>query len=680
MLLLKTTEFPPDRAPAYVANGLVGLRVGKNPFVGGTAMLNGFVGVHPFEKVESHAPAPYPLGADLRLGTLWLSQRPDLVHVREQAYDFASGELTTRLDFVVGGVTAAIEVVIFCSRTQPTLALQEIRVTVDRPVALGLRAGIDPAGLPGRCLDRQVPNRGWLIADGCLHWESEGGRSSCGAAYISQLVGASAEPKRDQWGHVSAVQSEYAFEAQPGTPYLLRQAGSLVPRLVHGEPNQEAIRLVRTGWHRGFEKLRADNRAAWAELWRGRVRLLGADSRWQDIADAAFFYVHSSVHPSSPASVGPWGLGRIDPYLGHVFWDCETFVFPPVLLTAPATARALLAYRSRCLPAARNNAALNGYRGAQFPWESGTSGDEMLPSWAASIFLEQHISLDVAFAFAQYAHATGDDLFIRQHVWPALEGVADWIASRVTETPRGFEILNITGIDEGIENIDNNGFVNPAATVILREAAALARRLGLTPPAAWDDIARRMFVPRDPQTGAILKHEGYVFHNDAGYPEPLAAFFPFGYEAEPAVEQATIKYYLGLRQHFMHLPMIISQVGVFAARQGDRQLSAELFGAGVERFVSDSYAMFIEWIDQSQTGPKAPPATPYLANMGGFLMACLYGLTGIQLGPGEPASWARHPVAMPALWDAIEVERIWVRGRPARLLARHGEAQARLER
>jgi hypothetical protein len=33
---------------------------------------------------------------------------------------------------------------------------------------------------------------------------------------------------------------------------------------------------------------------------------------------------------------------------------------------------------------------------------------------------------------------------------------------------------------------------------------------------------------------------------------------------------------------------------------------------------------------------------------------------------------------MPDLWEAIEVERIWVRGRPARLLARHGST-ARIE-
>jgi len=36
-------------------------------------------------------------------------------------------------------------------------------------------------------------------------------------------------------------------------------------------------------------------------------------------------------------------------------------------------------------------------------------------------------------------------------------------------------------------------------------------------------------------------------------------------------------------------------------------------------------------------------------------------------------------VVLPEGWEAIEVERIWVRGRPARLVARHGDDRARIE-
>ena len=674
-------EHKADMAPAYVANGMIGLRIGKNP-LGGTALLNGYMGLQETERVEAYDHVPYPVSGDIRLNGLPLASRPDLLAFRDQTLDFATGELLTRFDFSANGVTAHTEVLTFCSRSMPTLTLQEIRVRVDKPCSLVLRAQVDPTGLRGRCLHRQAPNQGWTIAEGSLHWESAGGLASCGVAYLTQFLGVEGvTPRRDFWGHESALFSDYTVEAKPGQPYVLRQLTSLVPNIMHAAPDHEAIRLVRTGFHRGFDNLRADNRTAWAELWKSRVNLVGAEERWQRIADSAFYYLHSSVHPSNPCSVGPWGVGIRMPYMGHVFWDCETFTYPPVVLTAPEAARAMMDYRFKCLPAARNNAALNGYRGCQFPWQSGRNGDESLASWASAIFIEQHVSMDVAFAFAQYAHASGDELFMRQQAWPVLEGVSQWIASRVVETGRGYEIHNVTGIDESIENINNNGYINTAAIVILRETMDLARRLGYAVLPRWADIEKRMFIPLHPKGGYILKHDAYEYKDGVCYPELLGSFFPLGYQTTKEIEAATLKYYLDMSHTYMDLPMLISQVGVFAARQGNRKFATDLFEGGVARFTVEPFAQFIESIEPAVMAAKdrAVLNTPYMANLGGFLMACLYGLTGLQLGPGAPDTWCRHAPAMPSAWEGIEVERIWVRGAPARLTARQGDAKARIE-
>jgi len=74
----------------------------------------------------------------------------------------------------------------------------------------------------------------------------------------------------------------------------------------------------------------------------------------------------------------------------------------------------------------------------------------------------------------------------------------------------------------------------------------------------------------------------------------------------------------------------------------------------------------------SRRFPDPPRAGPLMANVGGFLTSCMYGLTGLVLGPDEPAAWARRTAQMPELWDGIEVARIWARGRPMRLEAIHG--------
>ena len=98
----------------------------------------------------------------------------------------------------------------------------------------------------------------------------------------------------------------------------------------------------------GFDAIRKNNRACWAELWKSRIRLVGAEKRWQAMADAAFFYLMSSAHPSSPASTSMFGLATWHDYhyyFGHVMWDIETFCVPPLIFLQPDAAQGILDYR-----------------------------------------------------------------------------------------------------------------------------------------------------------------------------------------------------------------------------------------------------------------------------------------------------------------------------------------------
>ena len=61
-----------------------------------------------------------------------------------------------------------------------------------------------------------------------------------------------------------------------------------------------------------------------------------------------------------------------------------------------------------------------------------------------------------------------------------------------------------------------------------------------------------------------------------------------------------------------------------------------------------------------------------------MLLGLLFGLTGIVADDGDPAGWTRRPVVLPEGWTSIEVERVWIRGRPARLSARHGAPSAEI--
>src|SRR6187549_2919569 len=103
-----------NELPAYMSNGVVGLKVRDNPLNPGMALLSGFSGEHPERKIEAAAFAPYPIAGDICLEGVWMSDTPHSVRVTDQAYDFSTAELTTRLQFRIKGHQATITVTSFC--------------------------------------------------------------------------------------------------------------------------------------------------------------------------------------------------------------------------------------------------------------------------------------------------------------------------------------------------------------------------------------------------------------------------------------------------------------------------------------------------------------------------------------------------------------------------------------
>jgi hypothetical protein len=449
----------------------------------------------------------------------------------------------------------------------------------------------------------------------------------------------------------------------------------LVPSVLHDEPHWQAYRQIAIGLWRGFELLCEENRNAWAELWKGRIRIDSDTPVIQEAADAAFFYLHSSTHPASPCSIAPFGLGQRSLYSGHVFWDCETFMFPPVLFGQPEAAKAMLDYRFRCLDRARDNARLNGFRGIQFPWQSGLTGCEVSPFYAAGGAIEHHINMDVALAFVQYVHATGDEIFFKEKAWPVLQGVAEWIVSRVTKTARGYEIRHVTGIDEGRDNVNNSAFTNMAAIVILREAAGFARQLGYAAPASWLAVADGMFIPIDAQTQIIRQHDTFQYEGGMCSPDTMVGYFPFGYRHSPAVDEATARFHMKHAETYLGMPMMSSIYGVWACQWGERSLARKFFERGVLTHRVEPFHMFNEIssiIHDGFLGESRDDAV-FLTNPAGFLMALVMGLPGIQLQGCDPSSWFVRDVVLPEGWKEIAVDRLFVRGAERGLVARHGK-------
>src|SRR5690242_8208188 len=116
--------------PAYVSNGLVGMRVVDVPLLSSAVLVNGYAGSHPQLQIDAVAQVPDPLAGDLAINDVWLRTTPQQAEFVEQSYDFSVGELHTRFRYMAEGVTATVDVLTFCSRVEPTIVLQEISIGV----------------------------------------------------------------------------------------------------------------------------------------------------------------------------------------------------------------------------------------------------------------------------------------------------------------------------------------------------------------------------------------------------------------------------------------------------------------------------------------------------------------------------------------------------------------------
>lgn len=676
------TRWDPHWLPPYLSNGVIGLRLAAPGVGGGTTIVNGFAGLDPTDLVEGFAPAPFALGGDVEVDGIRASIARDAVRLVEQRYDFATAELTTTWEFVVGSTRARIEVLTFCSRSIPSIAAQEVAVETDRPADIAISAGIGQAGVPGWPEDPQQPPRGGPIegVDGRMTWVSNGAVSRLGIAYAT-VPGGIRSPERtqsprDQQGLFATT---YRFRARRGRRHRVQLLTAVVPEMSHAQPAFQAGRLAALAVEIGWDALRAENRRLWAELWRSRIEIEGASRRWQAITDASLFYLLTSTHASALAACSLFGLAYWPDYHyyhGHVMWDIDTFTVPPLAVIAPDAARALLGYRARHLDTAQRNAQLHGRRGALYPWEScPLHGDEVTPG--ARPGLQDHVSLDVALAFAAYVDATGDRDYAARVAWPVIRSVCEYIESRVSAADGGYRWLRTLGPREHYEPVDDDAYVNLAARRTLEVGRRIAGSLGIEVPTRWADIGDGLRLPIHAR-GHLANHVGARLGEvKGGTPEGAAGLFPVGARVDPAVELATYRF--AVREQaplYAGTPMLSALLPVYAARLRDRREATRLLEQGYGAFIDAPYLEPDEFPAADRTKPKA---APMFAHIGGFLETMLFGFPGIRIDGTEPEDWPERPVVLPEGWRAIRAE-LRVRGTTADLEAVHGRARATLRR
>jgi beta-phosphoglucomutase family hydrolase len=303
--------------------------------------------------------------------------------------------------------------------------------------------------------------------------------------------------------------------------------------------------IVRAG---RFDAVKADHVLAWTHLWhRFDVLIQPADPGFK--LNVPMLLRLNMFHLLQTVSLHSIGLDIGVPargwtgeaYQGHIFWD-ELFIFPFFNHRMPEITRALLMYRYRRLDEARAAARSAGYKGAMFPWQSASDGQEETQArnlnprsqrWVPdNSYLQRHVGSAVAYNVWQYFQVTYDIEFLQFYGAELILEIAHfWSSIASFNDERGrYEIRGVMGPDEfhdgypdaKLPGLNNNAYTNLMAVWVLCRAlevlellsdmrrAELTTRLGISPEeiARWDDISRKMYLPFH-DDGIISQFEGY---------------------------------------------------------------------------------------------------------------------------------------------------------------------------
>jgi len=391
----------------------------------------------------------------------------------------------------------------------------------------------------------------------------------------------------------------------------------------------------------GTKRLLDRHIAAWEDLWKSDLVIEGDLPTQRDVR-FALYHLYSFAREGTAYSLSPMGLSGLG-YNGHVFWDTELWMYPPLLVMHPEIAKSLLEYRFQRLDAARKNAFSHGYKGAMFPWESSAEGTEDTPVWALTGPFQQHITGCIGWAFWKYYQVTHDKIWLKERGYPILKEVADFWASRVERKgPGRFEINNVIGANEWQENIDNNAFTNGMAIKVLRYATQAAKELGLAPNPDWEVVAQNIPILKFPD-GTTKENETYDGVEIKQADVNLLAY-PLDVITDPAQIEKDLKYYEA-RMSPNGPAMGNSALSALYSKLGKTEKASELFNKSYKPNQVPPFGVLAE---------TAGGTNPYFATgAGGFLQAVIFGFGGLQI---TDAGLIQNKSGLPKNWNSLKIK------------------------
>lgn len=623
--------------PAYLSNGLIGVRVGRNG--GGldpTGKPYGFFMIDEYDPTgeEKIRPLPNPLLVAWAVGNKTYQGGNAYDFVKSggtpldprggtdyrQALDMRTGVLTT--EWKQADATIRCETVVH--PTERALA-QRWTLTTAKDTTFSIRT-LDYAGAN----DPQ---------------QSVGQDDKSGISLSASPRRVVATGWRLQGGEVGAYAATGGFRVQEGS---LKKGGTATfeRALTFGKTASKPIdptSLVAvqkaTPKPYAYDEIARAAAASWKKRWTSDIEIDGPVEDQQAVR-SFLFYLRSSIAPGARRAISPMALSS-DIYHGHVFWDADIWVFPALMLTDPDLAKQISEYRlDRGPQAAKNYLAWSKAGrptatmslgkserqiawesgnskawagGLKYPWESSVSGLETVPGPSR---FEDHITGSVLWGLSQ-AEALGlvEPARLRDPAGMARTFYLD----RSTAASDHYEVKGTMSPDENHTG-DNDLYTNLLAQWLVnwrlwsREQATIDYKL-----------------PKD-DTSFL------TYDNDPvkGYKQAAAVLACYPLQYPPAEAQTkTMLERFAPKTNANGPAMTDSIHALLWARIGEPGKGYEEWRKGWFDFTRHPLMMFSE---------KRKSARTYFATgAGGSLQTVLYGFAGLRLDYKEAtgAAWSR---------------------------------------
>lgn len=625
-----------DYNGATMANGRLGVVTDDKPFTAREIVLAGVFDKEGYNGVSRVARGPVFLNMELTVDGKKVEDRD--FSGWNQVFDMRKAQLTTNVSLKG---KASFRYTVMALRHLPYNAMSVVEVTPEKDITLKVE---NVYGIPEEMSDAQASFGEGAQLVYQLNAETRTKMHLVSSSSMFMFDGEEPQVRRIKGEGRDGMW--FSVRLKKGETYRFALVGAVCSTQDFKDPVNESKRFATFAYKSSIDYLLGQHHAAWEELWKGDVIIEGDLESQLDIRHA-LYQLYSITRDNCPVGIAPMGLSSSEGYNGHYFWDTELWMYPPILVMNPEAGRSLMDYRANCLPQARQNALNHGYKGAQYPWEADTSGEECTPVWALTGTYEHHITADVGIAMWQYYCVTRDREWLLEQGWPVLKAVAEFWVSRVHRNEDGsYSIINVVGADEYAENVDDNAFTNGAAKRVLHDVTKAAEVLGKPVDPRWMEISDNLVFTYDAD-GVTMEYTGYdgrlIKQTDVNM---LA--YPLGVVTDPQQTLRDINYYFD-RIDPNGPAMSNAIIAVLHARLGDPETAFKVFKKSYTDKLRPPFGVLSENANNSRVS--------FATGLGGILQSVIFGFAGVDI---TEDGIVQLPTRLPSHWKSLTVTGVGV--------------------